>query len=76
MGKPLARESGGARSSRDKHRAPQQRATVHSTVCCKETNAPRQGVVIPKGVEHRPHAPQRTVMLMFETSGIVPTVDE
>lgn len=35
--------------------------------------APRQGVVIPKGVMHRPHAPQRTVILMVETKGIVPT---
>src|SRR5579864_8646442 len=35
--------------------------------------APRQGVVIPKGVVHRPRAPQRTVMLMVETSAIVPT---
>src|ERR1700731_777160 len=37
--------------------------------------APRQGVVIPKGVLHRPRAPQRTVMLMVETNGIVPTGD-
>jgi mannose-6-phosphate isomerase-like protein (cupin superfamily) len=37
--------------------------------------APRQGVVIPKGALHRPRAPQRTVMLMVETSGIVPTGD-
>jgi mannose-6-phosphate isomerase-like protein (cupin superfamily) len=35
--------------------------------------SPRQGVVIPKGVMHRPRAPQRTVMLMVETSAIVPT---
>ena len=35
--------------------------------------APRQGVVIPKGVMHRPRAPQRTVMLMVETNAIVPT---
>ena len=35
--------------------------------------APRQGVVIPKGVLHRPRAPQRTVMLMVETRAIVPT---
>jgi mannose-6-phosphate isomerase-like protein (cupin superfamily) len=35
--------------------------------------APRQGVVIPKGVLHRPRAPQRTVILMVETKGIVPT---
>jgi mannose-6-phosphate isomerase-like protein (cupin superfamily) len=35
--------------------------------------APRQAVVIPKGVMHRPRAPQRTVMLMVETRAIVPT---
>jgi len=35
--------------------------------------APRQAVVIPKGVMHRPRAPQRTVMLMVETNAIVPT---
>jgi len=35
--------------------------------------APRHGVVIPKGVMHRPRAPQRTVMLMVESKGIVPT---
>jgi mannose-6-phosphate isomerase-like protein (cupin superfamily) len=34
---------------------------------------PRQGTVIPKGAMHRPRAPQRTVMLMVETSTIVPT---
>jgi mannose-6-phosphate isomerase-like protein (cupin superfamily) len=34
---------------------------------------PRQGVVIPKGVMHRPRAPERTVILMVETSAIVPT---
>ena len=33
----------------------------------------RQGIVIPKGVMHRPRAPQRTVMLMVETSDIIPT---
>jgi mannose-6-phosphate isomerase-like protein (cupin superfamily) len=35
--------------------------------------APRQGVVIPRGVMHRPRAAERTVMLMVETSSIVPT---
>ena len=35
--------------------------------------APRQGIVIPKGVLHRPRAPIRTVMLMVETRNIVPT---
>ena len=34
---------------------------------------PRQGVVIPKDVLHRPRAPQRTVMLMVETATIRPT---
>lgn len=34
-----------------------------------------KGVVIPKGVMHRPRAPQRTVMLMVETNGIVPAGD-
>src|SRR5437016_4462614 len=35
--------------------------------------APRKGIVIPKGVLHRPKAPKRTVMLMVETKNIVPT---
>jgi len=34
---------------------------------------PRQGTVIPKGVQHRPRAPQRTVILMVENAGIIPT---
>jgi mannose-6-phosphate isomerase-like protein (cupin superfamily) len=34
---------------------------------------PRQGVVIPKEVMHRPRAPKRTVMLMVETRAIMPT---
>lgn len=34
---------------------------------------PRQGVVIPKGVMHRPRAPERTVILMVETDTIQPT---
>ena len=36
---------------------------------------PQQGFVIPKGVRHRPRAPERTVVLMVEGSGIVPTGD-
>ena len=35
--------------------------------------SPRQGVVIPKGTMHRPRAAKRTVILMVETNGIVPT---
>jgi mannose-6-phosphate isomerase-like protein (cupin superfamily) len=34
---------------------------------------PNQGVTISKGVMHRPRAPQKTVMLMVETSEIQPT---
>ena len=35
--------------------------------------SPGQGVVIPKGVPHRPRSPERSVVLMVETEGIVPT---
>jgi len=34
---------------------------------------PGHGIVVPRGVEHRTRAPQRTVMLMVERAGIVPT---
>jgi len=40
------------------------------------TVAPRQGFVVPKGVLHRTRAAQRTVILMFENAGIIPTGDE
>jgi len=36
---------------------------------------PKQGFVVPKGVRHRPRAPERTVILMVEGEGIVPTGD-
>ena len=36
---------------------------------------PGQGVTISKNVMHRPRAPQKTVMLMVETSDIKPTGD-
>ena len=36
---------------------------------------PRQGFVVPMRVQHRPRAPQRTVILMVEGEGIVPTGD-
>jgi len=35
--------------------------------------APRQGFVVPKGIVHRTRALQRTVILMVENAGIVPT---
>jgi mannose-6-phosphate isomerase-like protein (cupin superfamily) len=34
---------------------------------------PRQGFVVPKGVVHRTRAMERTVILMVENAGIVPT---
>ena len=34
---------------------------------------PRKGFVVPKGVVHRTRAPERTVILMVENAGIVPT---
>lgn len=37
---------------------------------------PNQGVVVPKGVEHRPRAPERTVVLMVENYTVTPTGDQ
>ena len=37
--------------------------------------SPRQGFVVPRGVVHRTRAPQRTVILMVENAGILPTGD-
>jgi mannose-6-phosphate isomerase-like protein (cupin superfamily) len=34
---------------------------------------PQQGYVVPKGVVHKTRAPEKTVVLMMETVGIVPT---
>ena len=36
---------------------------------------PRQGFVVPRGVVHRTRAPRKAVILMVETSAIVPTGD-
>lgn len=36
---------------------------------------PKQGFVVPKGVVHRTRAPERTVILMVERAGVVPTGD-
>lgn len=35
----------------------------------------RQGLVVPRGVTHRTRAPERTVILMVENAGIIPTGD-
>jgi len=35
--------------------------------------SPRQGFVVPKGIVHRTRAPRRTVILMVENAGIIPT---
>ena len=32
-----------------------------------------QGLVVPKGTVHRTRAPQRTIILMVENAGIIPT---
>src|SRR5262245_66055685 len=37
--------------------------------------APGQGFVVPKGVVHRTRAPVRSVVLMVEPAGVVPTGD-
>ena len=34
---------------------------------------PGKAFVVPKGTKHRPRAPERTVILMVERAGIVPT---
>ena len=36
---------------------------------------PRQGFVVPKGAMHRTRAQERTLILMVENAGIVPTGD-
>jgi mannose-6-phosphate isomerase-like protein (cupin superfamily) len=36
---------------------------------------PRQGMVVPRGVEHRTRAPERTVVLMVEAASVTPTGD-
>ena len=35
--------------------------------------APGQGFVVPRAVVHRTRAPQRTIVLMVEDAGIIPT---
>jgi mannose-6-phosphate isomerase-like protein (cupin superfamily) len=37
--------------------------------------APHQGVTVPRGVVHRPRAPERTVILMVEPATVTPTGD-
>jgi hypothetical protein len=36
---------------------------------------PREAITVPKGVQHRPRAPKRTVLIMVEGAGVVPTGD-
>jgi mannose-6-phosphate isomerase-like protein (cupin superfamily) len=36
---------------------------------------PRQGLLVPRGVQHRTRAPERTVVLMIEAASVVPTGD-
>jgi mannose-6-phosphate isomerase-like protein (cupin superfamily) len=37
--------------------------------------SPQQGYVVPKGIMHRTRAAERTVILMVENAGIIPTGD-
>ena len=34
---------------------------------------PKQGFVVPKGIVHRTRAPEKTVILMVERAGVIPT---
>jgi mannose-6-phosphate isomerase-like protein (cupin superfamily) len=36
---------------------------------------PKQGFTVPKGVMHRTRAPEKAVVLMIESAGIIPTGD-
>ena len=36
---------------------------------------PRQATVVPRGLQHRPRAPERTIVVMMEAAGVVPTGD-
>jgi mannose-6-phosphate isomerase-like protein (cupin superfamily) len=40
------------------------------------TLQPHQGFTVPKGVRHKPSATGRTVIVMVEPAGVVPTGDE
>jgi mannose-6-phosphate isomerase-like protein (cupin superfamily) len=40
------------------------------------TLEPRHAINVPRGVVHRTRAPERTVILMLEGAGVVPTGDE
>ena len=35
-----------------------------------------EGFVVPRGVRHRTRSPERSVILMFENAGIIPTGDQ
>jgi mannose-6-phosphate isomerase-like protein (cupin superfamily) len=37
---------------------------------------PHQGYVVPRAVVHKTRAPEKTIVLMIETAGIIPTGDE
>jgi len=36
---------------------------------------PQQGYTVPRGVSHKTSAPERTVIIMVESAGVVPTGD-
>jgi len=54
-------------------RGPQRQVFVDGVQSRVVELAPGQGFVVPRGVVHRTRAQQRTVVLMVENAGIVPT---
>ena len=40
-----------------------------------EELGPGEGIMVPRGTRHRTRAPEKTVTLMFEGAGVVPTGD-
>jgi hypothetical protein len=70
------RRAGAKRVSLHKH----DEFSMRSKASCSSTSkigpaelGPRQAFVVPKGVTHRTRAAERTVMLMMENAGIIPT---
>jgi mannose-6-phosphate isomerase-like protein (cupin superfamily) len=54
-------------------RGPQRQVFVDGVQSRVVELAPGQGFVVPRGVVHRTRAQQRTVVLMVENAGIIPT---
>ena len=42
---------------------------------CTEELTPGKGILVPSKIRHKTRAPEKTVVLMFEGAGVVPTGD-